>query len=593
MKQAVRRYLWLILCGAVLAVCAAVLVVLRGDPDTGALPRDRDTEFAHGSGIVLEDATALQRDSLYKLAKVWGYVKYRHPSVIGGQVNWDAELFRVMPRVLQAADEEAVNAVLADWLKQFPFTPATAEEALPELEMLSTAPGTQNPMDWISHRAFLGEELCGYLEDLSRTHVSDWTCGYASRGEGVVDFSHEDPRPDFDGTDAGVRLLGAFRFWNAFAWFSPNVDITRTDWDDALRGAIDDMVAAKDRTGYERALARLTAQTGDGHVMLETPDMGLLRYYGRYWLPCTFLSIDGEVVVKAVPDDCTALRPGDVLLAVDGMTMADRIAELSEYFPLPEPDKFVNVLAYPLMSAAGKTSRVTLRRDGTEQTVEVANRTEVYGGPARPGSGLLEDGRIGYIAPGTLKEGELQALMTDFAGTDGLVVDLRQYPAVDLRFLLPEYLNPAPTEFTILELPSLADPGRFFQIPYSSGAGTMAALGLADGTAAFPLYTGQVVVLMDETSQSQAEYTIMSVRQAPGAVVVGSPSVGADGNAVYIKLPGGCRTRFTALGVLTPEGGQTQRVGLQPDVLCTPTVAGIAAGRDELLEKAVELIEAG
>ena len=147
-------------------------------------------------------------------------------------MNWDAELFRVMPRVLQAADEEAVNAVLADWLKQFPFTPPTAEEALPELEMLDTAPGTQNPMDWISHRAFLGEELCGYLEDLSRTHVSDWTCGYASRGEGVVDFSHEDPRPDFDGTDAGVRLLGAFRFWNAFAWFSPNVDITRTDWDD-------------------------------------------------------------------------------------------------------------------------------------------------------------------------------------------------------------------------------------------------------------------------------------------------------------------------------------------------------------------------
>ncbi|MCI6248693.1 hypothetical protein MR730_07335 [bacterium] len=44
--------------------------------------------------------------------------------------------------------------------------------------------------------------------------------------------------------------------------------------------------------------------------------------------------------------------------------------------------------------------------------------------------------------------------------------------------------------------------------------------------------------------------------------------------------------------MLTPEGEETQRVGLQPDVLCTPTVAGIAAGRDELLEKAVELIEA-
>lgn len=590
MKKTIRRYFWLILCGGLLAVCAAVLVVMHGDPNEGRLPRQLDTEFASGSGIVLDDATALQKESLYKLAKVWGYVKYRHPSIIAGQINWDAELFRVMPQVLQAADEKAVNTVLLDWLNRFPFEQATAEAAQSELEMLAGAPGTRNDSSWISDRAFLGEGLCAYLETLSHTHAGDWTYAYTAREDGRVDFSNEDPWPDFDGTDDGLRLLGAFRFWNAFEYFSPNVDITRIDWDQALRNAIDDMLAAWDRTGYERALGRLTAQTGDGHVMLETPDLSFVRFYGNYCLPCTFLSIDGEVVVKAVPADCTTLQPGDVLLAVDGMTMADRIAELSGYFPLPEPDKFANVLFYPLMSVAGETSQVTLRRDGEERTVEVPNRTSYYGGPAPAESGLMEDGRIGYIAPGTLQEGELEELMTTFADTDGLVVDLRQYPSVVITYLLAEYLNPNPTAFAILEVPSLADPGRFFQMTYSSGAGAMAQQGLSDSTEPVPLYTGKVVLLMDETSQSQAEFAIMSLRQAPGAVVVGSPSVGADGDALYIRLPGGCRTRFTTLGVLTPEGDETQRVGLQPDVVCTPTVEGIAAGRDELLEKAVELI---
>lgn len=590
MKKTIRRYFWLILCGVLLAACTAVLMVMHGDPNEGRLPRQLDTEFARGSGIVLDDATALQKESLYKLAKVWGYVKYRHPSIIAGQINWDAELFRVMPQVLQAADEKAVNTVLLDWLNRFPFEQATAEAAQSELEMLAGAPGTRNDSSWISDRAFLGEGLCAYLETLSHTHAGDWTYAYTAREDGRVDFSNEDPWPDFDGTDDGLRLLGAFRFWNAFEYFSPNVDITRIDWDQALRNAIDDMLAARDRTGYERALGRLTAQTGDGHVMLKTPDLSFVRFYGNHCLPCTFLSIDGEVVVKAVPADCKTLQPGDVLLAVDGMTMADRIAELSGYFPLPEPDKFANVLFYPLMSVAGETSRVTLRRDGEELTVEVANRTSYYGGPAPAESGLMEDGRIGYIAPGTLQEGELEELMTTFADTDGLVVDLRQYPSVIITYLLAEYLNPNPTAFAILEVPSLADPGRFFQMTYSSGAGAMAQQGLSDSTEPVPLYTGKVVLLMDETSQSQAEFAIMSLRQAPGAVVVGSPSVGADGDALYINLPGGCSTRFTTLGVLTPEGEETQRVGLQPDVVCTPTVEGIAAGRDELLERAVELI---
>jgi C-terminal processing protease CtpA/Prc len=40
-----------------------------------------------------------------------------------------------------------------------------------------------------------------------------------------------------------------------------------------------------------------------------------------------------------------------------------------------------------------------------------------------------------------------------------------------------------------------------------------------------------------------------------------------------------------------PDGRPTQRVGLIPDVRVAPTIAGIAAGRDEVLEEAVRQIE--
>jgi C-terminal processing protease CtpA/Prc len=44
--------------------------------------------------------------------------------------------------------------------------------------------------------------------------------------------------------------------------------------------------------------------------------------------------------------------------------------------------------------------------------------------------------------------------------------------------------------------------------------------------------------------------------------------------------------------VYYPDGRETQRVGIVPDVVVTPTIKGIREGRDELLERAVQLIEA-
>ena len=104
-------------------------------------------------------------------------------------------------------------------------------------------------------------------------------------------------------------------------------------------------------------------------------------------------------------------------------------------------------------------------------------------------------------------------------------------------------------------------------------------------------YRGRVVILVDETAQSQAEYTAMALRAMPDAIVVGSTTAGADGNVSLIPLPGQLRTLISGIGVFYPDHRPTQRVGIVPDVVARPTLAGIAAGRDEVLETAMHLIE--
>jgi hypothetical protein len=107
---------------------------------------------------------------------------------------------------------------------------------------------------------------------------------------------------------------------------------------------------------------------------------------------------------------------------------------------------------------------------------------------------------------------------------------------------------------------------------------------------AAPRYTAKIVILLDEVSLSQAEYTAMALRAAPNATVVGSTTAGADGNVSTIPLPGGLRSMISGIGVFYPDKTPTQRVGIVPDIEAKPTIGGIRSGRDEVLEAALRHI---
>lgn len=67
----------------------------------------------------------------------------------------------------------------------------------------------------------------------------------------------------------------------------------------------------------------------------------------------------------------------------------------------------------------------------------------------------------------------------------------------------------------------------------------------------------------------------------------------ANGDVTSFSVPGGIHIGFSGHDVRWPDGRQLQRVGLTPDVLVSPTIAGIRAGKHEVLDRAIPYLEAG
>lgn len=548
------------------------------------LERDKDKEFASGTKIEIEEVSSEQKESLYKLCKVWGYVKYRHPDIIEGEINWDAELFRVMPEILQSENQENTNKILYDWLKKFPFEEKTDKKA----EEYLTYPQKDNVGEpeskWIYDEQFLNKDVSNYLQKLSKTFIGERKNAYASfyDNQPLTFFTNEKNYPLREDDD-GMKLLSLFRFWNIYEYYSPNVQIARKDWDEVLKEEIHRMVQTKTYREYALVIAEMAAQTGDPHLEVIDNEDILINFYGKYYLQCELMYVENKVIINQVGKDEKNLKVGDILLSIDGIELEKRIKELKKYKAIPEEDKFVAKIKYQLMQTEGKTSEVIVLRDGEEKKLKVNTFEEPYMYENPQKNGFIEEEKIGYIDPSALKEGDLEKLMEKFADTEGIIVDLRYYPSSVIAYSMAEYINPEMKEVLQFVFPNPAVPGRYYAIPMSVGKGMMK-------DKEYPQYSGKVILLMDERSVSQSETTIMSLRQSPNAVVIGSDSRGANGDLVEVKLPGDLRINMSGLGVYTPEGEQTQRVGLKPDIEIFPTIQGIKEGRDELLEKGIEEI---
>jgi C-terminal processing protease CtpA/Prc len=544
-------------------------------------PVESDTEFDAGSLVATTSLSESQIDDLALLGKVWGFAKYHHPRIVDGQVNWDYELFRVLPGVLAARDRAAAERILEGWLARVGDPPECAPCA--------TVPGdAQLPSDvaWIHDPEALGADLSQRLEAIYRNRPRVTEQYYVSLAPGVgnPDFSNEAAYGKIPASDAGYRLLALFRFWNIVEYWYPNRDIIGENWDGVLREFVPRIMGAPDAQAYGLTMMQLIARVHDTHANLWS-SLSLRPPAGPAVLPVTARFLEGQAVVtgysNATLGPATGLRPGDVIQALDGTPVDSLVAAWQPFYAASNEPTALRDIALSLtrgpegpvrVSARGAHGAFTVNanRVPTARVDQAMGRTHDLPGEAFQ----LLTPEVAYLKLSSVKSAETADYIRRAAGTKVLVVDIRNYPSEFVVFSLGGHFVTEPTPFARFTGGNVSNPGTFeWSEPIS-----IQPLG--------PHYEGKVVVLVDEVSQSQAEYTAMAYRAA-GALVVGSTTAGADGNVSSIPLPAGLSTMISGIGVFYPDKTPTQRVGILPDLVVRPTISGIRAGRDEVLEAGV------
>ncbi|HTF27883.1 MAG TPA: S41 family peptidase, partial [Flavitalea sp.] len=88
---------------------------------------------------------------------------------------------------------------------------------------------------------------------------------------------------------------------------------------------------------------------------------------------------------------------------------------------------------------------------------------------------------------------------------------------------------------------------------------------------------------------SYAETYMSFIQHYNLATIVGQTTAGTNGNVNIMRLPEGFLIAFTGMKVLRHDGTTHHGVGIKPDVYVERTISGIRAGKDEILEKALEI----
>ena len=104
-----------------------------------------------------------------------------------------------------------------------------------------------------------------------------------------------------------------------------------------------------------------------------------------------------------------------------------------------------------------------------------------------------------------------------------------------------------------------------------------------------PHLRAKMIFLTDGRAISYAESYMSFIEHYGLATIVGQPTAGTNGNINPFSLPGGYRITWTGMKVLKHDGSPLHGVGIKPHVYVTRTIRGIQEGRDEFLEKALEL----
>lgn len=527
-------------------------------------------------------------DKIATFCKVWGFLKYHHPAVAKGKYDWDKEFLDNIKIIEQPKDKEEINKFYYKWILGLGKLKKDSKRNPPSDAILSNY-----GFGWVKDKSIFTSQVTELL--LMTKNNSSAKNHYVKRpffGLAAAAFVNEKPYKDSIYPSKELRLLILARYWNIVNYFYPYKYLTDTKWQKVITEFVPKFINAKTIKAYHLALLELIAKIDDSHAGFNEQ-----LYGSSYKIPPFKNKIvnDTMIVLDAYNDSICKehdIRYGDAIVAINGKSIKSLIAYYSKYI---SSSNYASLCAQigPIIiwSDVPDSSIITCERNGIVFAKMLPNPRslvikyfQTLKGHSLPPSITDEykivDNKIGYINLGKVKsKKDIKKILRNIQNTSAVILDIRNYPDQSIFRPVTNFFCTSKNPFAKFAAQSIKYPGAL--VPAKTDY---------CGKKSGGKYKGKVVVLTDETTMSFAEYFTMALRTIPNVILIGSHTAGADGSNNRFVIQGNIITSFSDEAVYYPDGGETQRKGIIPDINVLPTIEGIRLRKDEVLEKAIEVL---
>ncbi|WP_052444252.1 S41 family peptidase [Flammeovirga sp. OC4] len=538
--------------------------------------------------VLLFSCTEQKLDQTTKIesfSKVWGFLKYYHPEIAKGKKDWDQEYLSKIEVIKQIQTKDELNEFYSKWIKGLGEVPEciTCNDEIPDSLKVNLN------LDWISNSSLFNNEVKKQL-DYIKTNRNQGDNYYVSAAPEIGNtlFPNEKRYAESTYPSENMRLLALARYWNIIDYFFPYKYKTDDNWEDVLPAQIPNFIEAKDSVEYHLAVLKMVAKINDSHGYVIFDNYIVNEFWGDNYVPFLFHTYEDKVVVTDFFDEKLCknndIQRGDIITAVNQQSMEDRINYIAEYYGGSNKNAVMRDMLPSIFNGKSDSLDITFERNGKQLNKKIRRYpldSIAFNMPYDTSTvKILNDGIV-YFNMDLLKEKEALNILEKHKNAKAMIFDVRNHSDGFAMYEVAKFLNDKKKEFSQFSKPNLKYPGTYTFYTDSSGY---------CGEENEDYYKGKVILLCNAYTQSHAEYTLMALQTAPNVTLIGSQTAGADGNVSEIPLPGGITTLISGIGVFYPDGRETQRIGIVPDIEVYPTPEGLKANKDEILDKALETI---
>jgi C-terminal processing protease CtpA/Prc len=380
--------------------------------------------------------------------------------------------------------------------------------------------------------------------------------------------------------DENVRLADVIISWNVIQHFFPYFEYLSVDWDKSHTTALQTAYFDSEPKDFIKVLERMLEHLQDGHLAVTCRD-----YPQDASLPFIAEWTEGKAVITNAIDSIN-FKIGDIITEIQNKPIDEYLIEHQNYIVGSNQCKLIKYFRWGnlVRGMIGDSIQVSVIRSEKKRTMNVnlIPKSELYWMKYYDKESIYSlDTNIYYINIGNVTMEDFEKKLNEFKKAKGIIVDLRFYPTTD-NFPILSYFSEKTLNSPNWNIPKIIYPDRD-NIKFDISNWQIDS----DKT----YLNCKKIFIIDGATMSAGETMASIIQINHLGQTIGQPTAGANGNVNTFDIPGNINIIFTGMKVLNEDNSRHFIKGIVPDIIVNKTIKAVKEGRDEYIEKAIELLK--